>query len=130
MTLVKSLLFSEPQFPFQFNEWVEETGQGPSSKILNGPQAEPEEKKAKARQEAGGGVDLQRPWVAPRAVTFSPGVFTLWPCPERIPKRARPGILFPSKAPMEEESPLLEGRRGGRGARAGPPFSMVEIFLK
>lgn len=75
-------------------------------------------------------MDLQRPGVAPRLVTFSPGVFTLWPCPERIPKRARPGISFPSKSPIEEESALLEGGRGGRGARAGPPFSMVGIPLK
>lgn len=74
----------------------------------------------------------QRPRVAQPAEKSSPGVFTLWPCPERIPKRARPGILFPSKASMEEESPGWRemGECGGEGARAGPPFSEVEISPK
>lgn len=60
-------------------------------------------------------MGLQRPRVAPQAVKSSPGVFTLWPCPEKIPKRARPGILFPSKFPMEKEPPLLGRRREGQG---------------
>lgn len=60
-------------------------------------------------------MGLQVLRVALPAVPSSPGVFCLWPGPERIPTRVRPGILFPSKAPMEEESPLLERGVGSRG---------------
>lgn len=71
-------------------------------------------------------MGLQRPRVAQPAAKSSPGIFTQWPCPERIPKRSRPGVLFPSKAPMEGESVCWSemvgwGGRGGRGGGKGRP---------
>lgn len=65
-------------------------------------------------------MGLQRPRVAQPAAKSSPGIFTQWPCPERILKRSRPGVLFPSKAPMEGESACWrEMESGGRGWRGG-----------
>lgn len=92
--------------------------------ILTLLQAEHGEKKVKGPGGLEGGKGLQGPMVAPRVVKSSPGVFTLWPCPERIPEGARPGISFLSKV-WTEVSPIGGGGRG-RGARAGPPFSLVE----
>ena len=65
-------------------------------------------------------MGLQRPRVAQPAAKSSPGIFTQWPCPERILKRSRPGVLFPSKAPMEGESACWrEMESGGAGLEGG-----------
>lgn len=108
---VKSPLFSGPQFPFQFNEWSGETGQGLPAGTLNQSQAKPE--RTRVRQEAGGGTGLQRPGVAQRAVKFSPDVFTLWPCPKRIPKRARPLHLVSFQGSFGRRISPVGGRRLG-----------------
>lgn len=64
-------------------------------------------------------MGLQRPRVAQLAAKSSPGIFTQWPCPERILKRSRPGVLFPSKAPMEGESARWREMESGGGGAEG-----------
>lgn len=64
-------------------------------------------------------MGLQRPRVAQPAAKSSPGIFTQWPCPERILIRSRPGVFFPSKAPMEGESACWREMESGGAGREG-----------
>lgn len=70
-------------------------------------------------------MGLQRPRVAPPALRSSPGVLTLWPCPEKIPNALGLAACFLPSFLWKKSLPCC----GGRG-RAGPPFSTVKISPK